>query len=444
MKPTFKFLRTTLVGGILFLAPLMVLVIILEKALTITHEFVDPLAKHLPIHSAIGLRTPMFLAAGLIVVFCFLTGFIARTVLLNFPGYEFLKRMSESMLGVEKDGNYPVVLVHSDGLWQIGFRIETLENGLIAVFIPGVPNANSGAVFFVSPERISLVEIAPARMLKCLKRLGAGSSALLREAQFAENKLYPKPKDLMNTQIKLFAVLCGLTVISPAFAGDKPIHPEADRLLHETSSRIASAKALSFKAEVWEDVIVANHKVTTTKTVEIQLRRPNRIQVEIRSPLRNRGFWYDGHSLTLLDRVGNLYGTVGVPETIDEVIDAANDKFGVNFPLEDFLVSDPYASAMEGIRGGAYFGKVSILGTPCHHIAFSADKVDWQLWVTDDGKALPKKLVITYKEEPGQPQVTAIFTDWNLKRDFSDKTFVFTPPKGAAKVEILPAADDTE
>ena len=170
----------------------------------------------------------------------------------------------------------------------------------------------------------------------------------------------------------------------------------------------------------------------------------DRVQVEIRSPKRSRGLWYDGQSLTLLDRRHNLYGTVAVPETIDKVLDAANDKFGINFPLEDLLVNDPYASASAAIKGGVFFGQVTVLGTPCQHIAFSTDVVDWQLWIQDGPNPLPRKLVITYKREATAPQFTAILSDWKLKSGISDKTFVFTPPKGSAKIEILPAAADIE
>jgi hypothetical protein len=186
---------------------------------------------------------------------------------------------------------------------------------------------------------------------------------------------------------------------------------------------------------------VVGHKVTTTKTVAAQVRRPDRVQIEVRSPKRSRGFWYDGSSLTLLDRAHNLYGTVAVPDTIDKVLDAANDQFGINFPLEDLLVSDPYTSVAEAIKGGAYFGKVDILGTPCEHIAFSTDQLDWQLWIQDGPNPLPRKLVITYKLEDTAPQFTAVFSEWKLRGGLPDKNFLFTPPKGAAKIEILPATD---
>ncbi len=226
-------------------------------------------------------------------------------------------------------------------------------------------------------------------------------------------------------------------------AADKPadkkptIHPEADRVMRETSSKLAAAKALSFKAEVWEDNVLGNHKITTSKTVDVRLRRPDRVQVEVRSPSRSRGFWYDGSSLTLLNRAKNLYGTVTVPGTIEQVIDAANDKYNFSFPLEDFILSDPYASAKTHIKGGAYFGKVNILGTPCQHVAFSTEVVDWQLWVSDDTK-LPRKYVITYKDDAEAPQVTALFDKWDLNSQLSDETFVFSPPKGASKINVMP------
>ena len=245
----------------------------------------------------------------------------------------------------------------------------------------------------------------------------------------------------------LLAALCGFFTVGSAFAADTPtsnIDPEADRLLRAVCAKLAAEKAYSFKVEVWEDAVVFGHKVTTTKTEEVQVRRPDRVQIEVRSPKRSRGIWYDGQTLTLLDRVQNLYGSVAVPETIDKFLDAAHDKFGISFPLEDLFVNDPYASATEAIKGGVYFGKVNVLGNPCQHIAFSTDQVDWQLWIEEGANPLPRKLVITYKQEATAPQFTAIFSDWKLKRKLPDKAFVFTPRKDAAKIEILPAAEDTE
>ena len=193
MKRILKFSRTTLVGGLLFLVPIVVLLGVLGKALAVAHKLVDPLAERVPVESFIGLRTPVLLALGILVAFCFLAGLLARSalaqkavkkleaaVLSNLPGYEFFKGMGESMLGVEKEGSYPVVLARFDDTWQIGFRVDELANGLVAVFVPGAPNPQSGSVYYMTAERVTPADIPPAAALKCLQRLGAGSGALLR------------------------------------------------------------------------------------------------------------------------------------------------------------------------------------------------------------------------------------------------------------------------
>jgi uncharacterized membrane protein len=188
MKRILLFLRTTLVGGLLFLVPIVVLVIVVGKALTIANKIADPLAARIP-----GLHSPMLLAGALIVLVCFVAGFIARTrlaqvlvnrlensVLSNLPGYELLKGISASVLGVENEDAYPVVLARFDDAWQIGFRIEALDNGLIAVFIPDAPNPQSGAVYFMAADRVEACNIPLGATLKCMRRLGAGSRDLLQ------------------------------------------------------------------------------------------------------------------------------------------------------------------------------------------------------------------------------------------------------------------------
>lgn len=202
MKPLFQFLRTTLAGGILFLVPVVIVVIILERALAIARKLAEPLAKHIPIESVVGLRVAMLLAFGLILLFCFVTGFFARTalarmltdwlertVLSNLPGYEFFKSIGEDLLGATKTESRQVVFVCIGDTWQIGFQLERLDNGLLAVFIPSAPNPHSGVVHFVPSNCVTSASASSTAALKCLKRLGVGSNALfgsLPTASFAK------------------------------------------------------------------------------------------------------------------------------------------------------------------------------------------------------------------------------------------------------------------
>ena len=181
-------------GGILFLLPIVLLAILIGKALAIAHKIVVPLAAHLPFDSVIGLRTPLLLAIALLVLFCFLAGAFARTVLAqkavnwleqavlsNLPGYEFIKSVTRSLLGGESEAIYPVVLVRLEDAWQFGFLVERLSAGHVTVFVPGAPNPQSGSVYFLTEDRIKLVEVPPLSMLKSLKRYGLGANALLSD-----------------------------------------------------------------------------------------------------------------------------------------------------------------------------------------------------------------------------------------------------------------------
>jgi len=180
------------VGGILFLLPIIVVVILLGKALAIAHKIVAPLAAHIPFESTFGFDAPVILAIGLLVLFCFLAGVFAGTlparkavgwletsVLSNLPGYEFIKNLSGNLLGDENKKAFPVVLARIEDAWQLAFLIERIEGGHVAVFVPGSPSPQSGSVYFMTEDRIQLLDIPSPSAMKCLKRYGMGSDALL-------------------------------------------------------------------------------------------------------------------------------------------------------------------------------------------------------------------------------------------------------------------------
>ena len=184
------FLRMTLVGGLLFLVPIVVLVVIVDRALGLVHKLSDPLAARLP---AVA-YAPVLLASVLLLLLCLAFGLLAMTgpaktavqwleatILSKVPGYLFLKGAGESVLGLESHAPYPLVLARIEDAWQFGFLIERLEGGHLAVFVPGAPSPLSGSVYFMSPERIRPTDIPVAAALKCLNRLGGGAAALLHD-----------------------------------------------------------------------------------------------------------------------------------------------------------------------------------------------------------------------------------------------------------------------
>jgi hypothetical protein len=235
---------------------------------------------------------------------------------------------------------------------------------------------------------------------------------------------------------------------APAGEGpEKPdIDPRADELLRAASQYLAQAKAFTVSAEIWQDTVLRDgRKVQGARTVDLQMRRPDKLHAEVRSAIRNRDLWYDGKNLTILDRDKNFYGTLDAPETLDKTIDFVEERFGINLPLGDLMISDPYASAIRNVQTGDYLGLSTVLGVQCHHLGFTQDAIDWQIWIEAGAKPLIRKVIITYKDEPQAPQFTAILKNWELTPPIPDQAFVFTPPPKAQKIGVweYTSADET-
>jgi uncharacterized membrane protein len=187
------FFRTTLVGGILFLIPVVVVIFIVEKALGLLDRVSDGLARALSVQDVAGIPAPRLLAVLLLVAICFVAGIVARTslargltehlenkLLRNIPGYAFYKRFGASLIGVEDRTEGDVILVRIEDAWQFGFLMERTSDGQIVAFVPGAPDASSGSVYVLTPDRIRQIDASMAQAVKCLHRLGRGSAALLR------------------------------------------------------------------------------------------------------------------------------------------------------------------------------------------------------------------------------------------------------------------------
>jgi hypothetical protein len=242
---------------------------------------------------------------------------------------------------------------------------------------------------------------------------------------------------------RLLFIGCGLLLATAGCATAQEqtnqsnvVSPRADSVLRSACDFLAQTPAFSLSAEIWrEHVDEAGQKIQFSRTVEMDVKRPDGLRLEISSPLSARGFWYDGKTLTILDRKHNFYSTNAMPSTLDDAVNAAHDQ-GIDLPLIDLAMSDPYANATAKVETGRYFGISPVLGVPCHHLAFTQENVDWQVWVEDGPQPLIRKFVITYKNEPGAPEFTALITRWNVTGRIADSDFIFEKPSGAIKIDM--------
>jgi uncharacterized membrane protein len=191
MKTLTQFVRTTIVGGLFFLAPIVVLIVILAKALDFAKKSLNAVFVYIPAASELSAGAATVLSVTIVTLVCLLAGLVAHTViaqrlinllesslLSKIPGYDYLKQESASALGVAEIAELPVVFVPMEGGWQLGVQTEALSGGLVSIFVPGAPDPHSGSVFFFSKDNVRPAGIKLAVALNCLRRCGAGASAL--------------------------------------------------------------------------------------------------------------------------------------------------------------------------------------------------------------------------------------------------------------------------
>ncbi|KFF07090.1 DUF502 domain-containing protein [Flavobacterium reichenbachii] len=193
MKSILKIIKATFLGGILFLAPLILLIVIFEKGFTLIQKITVPLVSHLPRVHFLGLALQELIGILIIIIICLIAGLLGRTAkaqkliqklengILSFiPGYSFIKKTNENIMGFESNEDLKVVLVPTDAGWQFAFLIEQINENNFSVFIPDAPNPWSGSVCFVEKKDIKEIGITQKEALACIRKLGYGSKELLK------------------------------------------------------------------------------------------------------------------------------------------------------------------------------------------------------------------------------------------------------------------------
>lgn len=217
----------------------------------------------------------------------------------------------------------------------------------------------------------------------------------------------------------------------------RDIDERADPVLKQMCDTLDAAKALRCRVCATMDRSVGTGQLAQFhRTSDITMVRPDRLFVQTDSDDGKWTAWYRSKSLTVLDRENNTYASQVVPNRVGEMLDYMVDNYDLVMPMADLLVGKTYDTLLADVESGEYLGIHAVRDAPCHHLLFRQENIDWQIWIDSGRQALPRKLVITYKQEPDQPQYAATMDDWNLAPEVPDESFTFAPPAGAKAVSM--------
>jgi hypothetical protein len=181
-------------------------------------------------------------------------------------------------------------------------------------------------------------------------------------------------------------------------------------ILKNMSEYLAKAERFSVSIRDGYDAVQkSGQKVEFGEVRKVTVSRPDRLRIEVERSDGEKGLViFNGKDLTVYNADKNVYATVTRQGTLDQAIKYALDDLKIRVPLAMMLLST-LPSELDGFVVSAdYVETTTITDVPCDHLAVRTAKgVDFQVWVAQGSEPLPRRIVITYKEEAGQPQFWA-------------------------------------
>ena len=191
MKPAITLIKTTILGGLVFLVPCIIIIVLVTKAFQVMGLLAAPLSAWIPVDSIGGIATANVITVLAILIVSFIAGLIPTSntgrkvyrsmddkLLMLFPRYAFIKSMTEGMSTEEVKKTLQPVRVNFDDHSQIAFEVERDEQGLVTVYLPGAPDPWSGSVVHVPDDRVEIFDANFNTVTKTLRKAGKGFSQL--------------------------------------------------------------------------------------------------------------------------------------------------------------------------------------------------------------------------------------------------------------------------
>ena len=214
---------------------------------------------------------------------------------------------------------------------------------------------------------------------------------------------------------------------------------QAFELLESSLEYLADQDEFSFEIDIaFDNVLVTGEKVQYSAYQEIIVRRPDRLFVDYVGDLKVSQLFHDGENISILDSDAGLYVTEDAVGTIDDLVFGLEESREIAIPLSTLVLSEPFERISNAINNSTYLGTSYVNRVPARHMLFTTDEKDYQVWVSEGDNPLIQKIVITYKILSGQPQYTAVFSNWNFDPNTEDETFTFVPAEGDRQVDFLP------
>ena len=199
MRQFGQFLLVTLVQGVLFLVPIVLIAVLAREGYRMLRRVSQPVARLLlPEDRLFGILAEDLVSVVAIILLFLIAGLfvgtppgrrlsdrLERSVLYRVPGYLLVRGAVGSFPGLSGETRPEPSLVETDDGWAFALLVEREPPGFCTVFLPDSPAPTSGSVRIVTATRVRPLDASMLDLLACLTRSGTGAGALARRVLVA-------------------------------------------------------------------------------------------------------------------------------------------------------------------------------------------------------------------------------------------------------------------
>jgi hypothetical protein len=214
------------------------------------------------------------------------------------------------------------------------------------------------------------------------------------------------------------------------------VDPAAIQALQKMGEFLRNQQSFSVQARANTDgVLPSGQKVQYGSTIDMKVRRPDRMRIDMIGDRRNERIYYDGKTFTIFGDKGGYYASFPAPATLAELKDVLEKRYAIDLPLADLFYWGTDRDGVAAITAATRVGAANVDGFMTDHYAFRQKDVDWELWIEQGGRPVPRRFVITTVAEKSKPQHQMVM-NWDLSPKFDDQLFTFVPPPNAHQIEF--------
>jgi uncharacterized membrane protein len=219
MKRFVAFLKTTTLGGLFVLLPIVVVGVILTRIVLATRKVAQSAIATLVGRDPEWVPFPLILAILIVVGVSFLlglalisrsgrstSGWVERKLLVRLPGYRAARAIIGGLINPDRDGVMkPGLLSLSDGADCFVFITEVHPDGRLTIYLPNSPNPGAGDVRIVDSSLVRPLHAPIPEIAGALQEWGVGSAAVLTKAatpSAASGATQPAPEQLIRTSTR--------------------------------------------------------------------------------------------------------------------------------------------------------------------------------------------------------------------------------------------------